>query len=54
MARLDPTGVSRILSYIKTWVTTALGGKANSSHTHSDYIPKSGGGYSVELNTHVQ
>lgn len=44
MARLDPTGVSRILSYIKTWVTNALGGKANSSHTHSDYIPKSGGG----------
>ena len=44
MARLDPTGVSRILSYIKNWVTTALGGKANSSHSHSDYIPKSGGG----------
>ena len=35
MARLDPTGVSRILSYIKTWVTTALGGKANSSHSHT-------------------
>ena len=35
MARLDPTGVSRILSYIKTWVTTALGGKANSSHNHT-------------------
>ena len=35
MARLDPTGVSRILSYIKTWVTNALGGKANSSHSHT-------------------
>ena len=35
MARLDPTGVSRILSYIKNWVTTALGGKANSSHNHT-------------------
>ena len=35
MARLDPTGVSRILSYIKNWVTTALGGKANSSHSHT-------------------
>lgn len=35
MARLDPTGVSRILSYIKNWVTAALGGKANSSHSHT-------------------
>lgn len=35
MARLDPTGVSRILSYIKNWVTAALGGKANSSHNHT-------------------
>ena len=44
MARLDPTGVSRILTYIKTWITGLLSNKSDSSHTHSDYVPRSGGG----------
>lgn len=44
MARLDPTGVSRILTYIKTWITGLLSNKSDASHTHSDYVPKSGGG----------
>lgn len=35
MARLDPTGVSRILTYIKTWITGLLNDKANSSHSHT-------------------
>lgn len=44
MARLDPTGVSRILTYIKTWITGLLSNKSDSTHTHSDYVPRSGGG----------
>ena len=35
MSRLNGTGVTRILNYIKTWVTNLLSGKANTSHTHT-------------------
>lgn len=44
MSRVDPTGVSRILTYIKTWITGLLSNKSDTTHTHSDYVPKSGGG----------
>ena len=43
MSRVDPTGVSRILTYIKTWITGLLSNKSDTTHTHSDYVPKSGG-----------
>lgn len=35
MSRVDPSGLSRILSYIKSWVTSALSSKANNSHSHT-------------------
>ena len=35
MTRLNGTGVTRILNYIKTWVTNLLSSKANTSHTHT-------------------
>lgn len=35
MSNLNPGGLTRVLNYIKTWVTGLLNGKANSSHTHT-------------------
>ena len=35
MSNLNPGGLTRVLNYIKTWVTGLLNGKANSSHSHT-------------------
>jgi len=35
MSNLNPGGLTRVLNYIKTWVTGLLNDKANSSHTHT-------------------
>ena len=35
MSNLNPGGLTRVLNYLKTWVTGLLNGKANSSHTHT-------------------
>jgi len=35
MANLNNGGLTRVLNYIKTWVTGLLNSKANSSHTHT-------------------
>ena len=35
MSNLNPGGLTRVLNYLKTWVTELLNGKANSSHTHT-------------------
>ena len=36
MSNLNPGGLTRVLNYVKTWVTGLLNGKANSGHTHDD------------------
>ena len=35
MSNLNPRGLTRVLNYIKTWVTGLLNDKANSSHSHT-------------------
>ena len=35
MSNLNPGGLTRVLNYIKTWVTGLLNSKANSSHSHT-------------------
>jgi len=35
MSNLNPGGLTRVLNYIKTWVTGLLNDKANSSHSHT-------------------
>ena len=35
MSNLNHGGLTRVLNYIKTWITGLLNGKANSSHTHT-------------------
>ena len=35
MSNLNPGGLTRVLNYVKTWVTGLLNDKANSSHTHT-------------------
>lgn len=42
MSNLNNTGLTRVLTYLKTWITGLLSGKSDTSHTHSDYIPNSG------------
>ena len=37
MSNLNPGGLTRVLNYIKTWVTGLLNDKANSSTTLSGY-----------------
>ena len=36
MSNLNPGGLTRVLNYLKTWVTGLLNDKANSSHSHDD------------------
>ena len=35
MSNLNPGGLTRVLNYVKTWVTGLLNDKANSSHSHT-------------------
>ena len=35
MSNLNPGGLTRVLNYLKTWVTGLLNDKANSSHSHT-------------------
>jgi len=35
MSNLNPGGLTRVLNYIKTWVTGLLNDKANSTHSHA-------------------
>jgi hypothetical protein len=35
MSNLNPGGLTRVLNYVKTWVTGLLNDKANSSHSHA-------------------
>ena len=35
MANLNNGGLTRVLSYIKSWVSGLLSGKANTNHSHT-------------------
>ena len=35
MSNLNPGGLTRVLNYVKTWVTGLLNDKANSFHSHT-------------------
>ena len=35
MSNLSSNGLSRVLAYLKTWITGLLNGKSDTSHTHT-------------------
>lgn len=35
MSNLNPGGLTRVLNYLKTWVTNLLSSKSDTSHSHT-------------------